>query len=546
MNGLKLHVAVVLFAKLSFAVLTQHDIHQSAYENLAKLQSFSGVGKITITAIGRNRYCSGVLVDPRTVLSTEKCLRGLSAADMSPDFDRKPLGIFTLSTSASRNEKIRIIGARVIAPDDDIALLFLESPLLLSDYAQIETRVSPDMFVGRAVTIAGLGKTGHGFETIFTNPTTKLAANMVIDPVDWLRIFAPRLRATFIPSHPENIFGAPAFGDGGAPLFASFDGRYKIIGVFSELVVNSAGTIGYESESYFTYLANYQDFLTDGLAREEVISNASLGLWSNAYGWSRFSPVRTRNQRVSELYGADDQGARFYFYDVTIQNPVTLDIDARVDHTLVKKNGELFVPPKNVLASYAVNLNDGRLIVDGDIKAVDFTINRGGVLSGTGTISLVSSGNWAGRSVQSSRGMLVNDKGSITLHARPSNKTPRLLIEGTYSHRKSAVLNLGINFADTTSPHLHAQDGILLLGGKLKIYEDFGNTSLKFFEVFEAARRNKHLVKKRWTLLSSDKKIISRFKKVLIQTKHSNYYDFALEYNAQSVDLVAYKKSLNT
>lgn len=374
---------------------------------------------VDIPGEGLGQNCTGTLINARTVLTAAHCVADGSNQVVQSNVESTRLRFSSdpMNVASPHDRAIRDL---VFHADyfgnahRDLALITLDRPVR----GLAPVQLAPAGYAlthGQLATIVGYGLAGTGTEPGrpadpawprlpgYDDARRRIAVTQIgqVDPL------TGRIRAQFRdPLSPDdpNVYGLtgpvpemhgePEGGDSGGPLFVWSGQGWLQVGTVIGGGGGLYGGAGYGSTDSWTYLPMYADWLQQNVAGllADVSARPVPGgrrAWSDAAAWA--GGVAPQNVR-----GRLDGGSwlRGTYYAVTADAPSHVVVDQAVEidsldlrhrHATVE-----IAAGQTLFTALDTTLEAGALSVDGTLDSYDLYL-RGGRLSGTGTVALLSS-----------------------------------------------------------------------------------------------------------------------------------------------------------
>jgi hypothetical protein len=516
-------VCNVLFsASDSFSIKREHLTGDQEYTSFAADPRFKAVGFLSTHSPRGYSSCSAVLIHPKLILTAAHCF--------DPEFKT---GFFSLRDSgesdlrdASEIEAAitnpRYVGTGIIR--NDIGFGVLKTPIYDIE-PMVISQDNPHDFINQTLIAVGYGESGDGSARDDKTHDKKKRAT-------WVKIARynepyARLESDFLfPNEKSPLpYGSVSKGDSGGALIAiKPDNSTLLVGITSNLrfeitslpqspekmviegldklpprlkfkteVHNMRNLIlsDYFENVGYGIVSNWMstsDFLKLFILPFNPIKNVEAirnGVWSSSQTWSGVSQGQAPNNTLSE-----GKNSPIYF-NVDIFKTVTLDKNARIEETHIKRhNSKLMIPTDTSLHSHMVTIDQGEVNVEGELLTHDITTHPGSILSGSGIVRIHPHSN----------GLHVG--GNI----RGTNPNNPLIIDGPGYFKPSSSIDAFIQ--DDTSTHVHFKDHVVL-GERFSVNLVFSNTA--DLEVGQS-----------WTILTAPK-IDGNMDMISLQTNRPDY-----------------------
>jgi outer membrane autotransporter protein len=358
----------------------------------------------------RTSYCTGTLINARTVLTAGHCGQALSLTGQ-PSISFAPIAgpgdpLFTATSSF-------VVNPNISQGQNDVALISLANPVTSVTPVTLINASTPIPTPGTTLTMAGYGFRGTGTNCCTEEgkrliATTSLGAYEPSSGRSGIGTTQPFYRAQFrIPSSPDNpnyfhltvpvteLSGTPDQGDSGGPLFIQTAQGLVQIGVVQG-GYNPVGDPGFYGDiNDWTPVNLFLDWIAQNDPLRRVTAAAGNFTWSNPAAWVDSVPGVVSAVPSNTVAGYT-VGARYY--DVTLSNPgtITLDMNPTIDTLAIAgAQSQLVIDaPYTLGVVVSTTLSAGTLAMRGGTLISPEFLMSGGLLTGNGTI--VAAGGEAG------------------------------------------------------------------------------------------------------------------------------------------------------
>lgn len=436
---------------------------------------------VSIADPGGKTYCTGTLVNARTIVTASHCLvlsgshLGSYVADTEIRFSPQAKKPHSNDRGLSGAAAMPGYTASVFA-NNDFAVLSLDRPVTEIAPSAYMNGTEPWFDYAALAVIAGYGQNGTG-----TNPPDRY-----VDPIDGKRRVGETLLTDLGTGYSENpdfptytgLFRDPlnpdavgakgvsmpgvpvpyyqagtAPGDSGGPLFLVTDEGLILIGTLvGGYSTGPDGWAGYGFLNVWTPLFMVHDWFASVNPLREVSALAGDHVWSDAEAWhDPHGPGEVPNNRAGDFSGSGMVG-RYWNVTLSEAGSMMLDMSAQVDSVTVSGSAATLdiAAPFTLQTVLDFSQEAGTTRLSGTLES-----NRVGLYGGlfTGSGKIVAA-----------RGVL-ND--GATLAPGSSSAPGTLAVEGDYTQTGSGTL--AVRSLGGTSDRL-AVSGTASLDGTLALY----------------------------------------------------------------------------
>ena len=364
-------------------------------------------GVVAINLDG-GQWCTGTLIDSRTVVTAAHCVEGAGPAGTSR---------FFISFGNDRNIPTPhdgTVSGVLVHPQRtgefgayDLTLLSLERPVTEIAPIVLADRNSPQPSFGEILEIAGYGAIGEPGDEMPSDARRRfaemnfgaLATSDNPHPLIFTEFRDPespnfpdffKLGANGVPV--PFLQGSAAPGDSGGPIFIRRDGALIQIGTvvggsyFGD-TVGDPSIPDYGIINIYTPVALFDQWLQQNMAYRSVTAKAGDWKWSDAQAWTdRLGRAGSPDNKAGSFLGHGSLG-RYYGVNLTNAGHISLDMNPTIDDlTIANADASLDIGSDVALDVIGTSrLIAGALHVDGGLRSSSLSL-LGGLLSGSGEI----------------------------------------------------------------------------------------------------------------------------------------------------------------
>ena len=513
-----------LFFSLILKAVVFHSL-ENHQKHLDLAKEFESVGLLNLQFRNKENnkvitsHCSGVLLDPITVITLAECLQPLATNDFILDKDtnyfaantfklgndvyNNPIAISNIKNAVFYN------GYKKDHPlnnAQNLALIFLEQPIYKVKSAKLYNKTL--LLNNKKVVLVGFGLHGLALNPYAKNSNEHLVSNRNFDfnkRACWQKItnFNRSLLETSFAIDNEELFGMFTHGDQGGGMFIKENDEWYLLGINSHRIGtnNNKDTrdITYNTKGFSLAIPSYLGWIKNNKSLQKVTSGKSIANaeWTfNPYWKKGISPhndlennniykatINTASKVIFDNFinlnklTIDHQNAQIY---IPFKLPVTLnttEIDEHISELLknnkkfeaVEYQRSLLIDDKNneisrILKIQTNNLyiKNGILQVSGELWFNDCIINHG-TLMGNGYLIHATS-------------PVINKQGKVIpgdLH-----NIGTLTITGDYQQTKNGTLVIKTKkIKNKLQNSILKVQGQAFLDGRLEIKDENNNLS---------------------------------------------------------------------
>lgn len=360
-----------LLHPLSHSIVYHSTEDHYAFLELAK--KFPSVGMLSIQLKSKDNkkliksYCSGVLIDPLTVLTVADCINPLLHGEFEFDPQTTHPGANTFKLGDDVYNKplamAKIKGAvfypghkhdNLLTQAQNLALLYLEKPIYNVEPATLYTSSMESFsqtFFNKKVVLVGFGFHGLPWNPYSTKNNGFLPSSKEIDfhkraCFQKITNFRRSIFETQFSIDNGALFGMFTHVDQGGGMFMEHKGTWYLVGInshrinptFSQQITKDERDVSYETKGISLTVPSYAGWIKENQALRTVKRSGAVdnSEWTFAAYWKK-GIVPHNNVADSALFHAD------------INTPSTIIVDNFISIeqlSLRHKNANVFIPPK--------------------------------------------------------------------------------------------------------------------------------------------------------------------------------------------------------